>query len=75
MLSYDVNVYTYHTTSLVATRNIGKPTPDTNNDIIHDCRTMLTPLASTNYTMKVAANFSSGVNESTAGDDFSLPLL
>jgi hypothetical protein len=73
-LSYDINIYNMGTTTLAASRNIGKPTPDTNNDIIHDCTTLLSPLSAGNYTAKVAANFSSGSNESTGGDDFSLPL-
>lgn len=71
---YTVNVYTYGTTTLAASRSIGVPTPDTYGEIRHDCRAMFTPLSSGNYTMKVAAAFSSGTFESTAGDDFSLPL-
>ncbi len=72
--TYRVNVYTMSTTSLQVTRDIGTPTPDICGEIRHDCTAMLTPLSSGNYTIKVASVLSSGTFESSAGDDFSLPL-
>jgi hypothetical protein len=72
--SYAIRLYTMGTTSpLLASRDIGKPTPDTNNDIIHDINGLLSPLANGNYTVTVLAT-SPGGSAETTGTNFSMPL-
>lgn len=72
--SYGIHVYALNTTSpVLSTRDIGKPTPDTNNDIKHDITAMLSPLSNGNYTVIVSATSPGGIAETT-GTNFSLPL-
>jgi hypothetical protein len=73
--AYTIRIYAHGTTSpVLASRDIGKPTPDTNNDIIHDINTLLSPLSVGNYTVTILTTSPGGSAES-AGDTFSLPLI
>ncbi len=71
--SYEVRVYTIGTSTVVAYRNLGKPVPYSNGDILVDITSLLTPLSAGNYTAKVTAVGKVGSGEST-GYDFQLPL-
>lgn len=74
--NYAIRLYAYGTTSpLVTARDIGVPTPDQNNDIVHDCRTMFTALSPGNYTAQILTTTPLGSAETTAGASFSIPLL
>jgi hypothetical protein len=72
---YTVRIYGLGTTSpVVSERNIGKPSPDTNNEIKHDINTMLSVLANGNYYPSILVTSPGGSVEST-GQSFSLPLV
>ncbi len=74
--SYTIRVYAYGTTSPVVTsRDIGRPTPDTNNRILHDVRSLLSPLTAGNYTATILTTTTGGTAESSSGAEFSVPLL
>ncbi len=70
---YDIRIYAQGGSTILASKNIGKPVPDSNGDIRADLVDILTPLSAGNYTVKVLTTSNGGSTEST-GDDFSLPL-
>jgi hypothetical protein len=71
--SYTAKIYTYGTTSLVASRNIGVPSVDYNGQIVHDLSGLLSSLSTGVYSVSVLATFSSGTQEST-GTPVAVPL-
>ena len=72
--SYTARVYAMDTTSpLVTSREIGRPTPDYNNQIVHDLSGILSPLTAGNYTVTVLTTSTGGATEST-GVSFVVPL-
>lgn len=72
--SYTIRVYTMGTTSpVMAYRDIGKPTPDTNSQICNNISSLVAPLTSGNYTVTVLATSTGGATETT-GLNFAVPL-
>ena len=72
--SYEARVRPEGSATIVATRNLGKPAPDVDNRIIVNIASTLTPLASGNYTVSVAAISPGGTTDSTETSAYSLPL-
>lgn len=72
--SYEVRVRAEGSVTIVATRNLGKPTPNVDNQIVVNIASTLTPLASGNYTVAVAAISPGGTTESSETSAYSLPL-
>ena len=75
LTSYELRVYEYgvEPPNEVASEDIGKPTPDGNNNIRWDCEPLFSPLPIGYYTLKIAAISGGGETESQ-GVDFSIPL-
>jgi hypothetical protein len=71
--SYEIRIYALNGSTVLANKNFGKPIPHSNGDILVDLTSILTPLPSGNYTVKVLTTSAGGSSESS-GDDFSLPL-
>ena len=71
--SYEVRIYSQGGSTILASRNIGKPVPYSNGDILVDLTSLLAGLANGNYTIKVLTTSSGGATESS-GDDFMIPL-
>lgn len=70
---YAVRVYAQGGSTVLASRNLGKPVPYSDGSIWVDITSLLTPLGSGNYTVTVVTTSPGGSAESS-GDDFSLPL-
>lgn len=72
--SYEVRVRSLLTNEIVASENIGKPTPDGSNEIQADMSTLFGTLDAGNYTVSVVAIDATGESESVVSHAFSLPL-
>lgn len=73
VLSYEVRVRDASDV-LVATRNIGKPTPQAGNILVVNMAALLNGLAAGNYTVSVAAIGPGGTDDSSETSQFVVPL-
>lgn len=77
VVNYEARLYTYGTTNLVDSYNLGKPTPDGGNQILVHLYTWFNSHAAGDYDVKVASIGSTGSpgNESSTGDPFTVPIV
>ena len=71
--SYEIRIYAMGGSTVLLSRNIGKPIPYADGTILTDMSAEFATLSAGNYTAKVAAISPGGTSEST-GDDFALPI-
>lgn len=74
LTSYTIKIYTIGTTSpVMASRNIGVPTPDISNQIREDISSLISGLTAGPYTVTILATSAGGGTETT-GVNFQAPL-
>jgi hypothetical protein len=72
--SYTANVRVFGVSTVVATQNLGKPTPDGNGVIIVDLTATFAGLAAGNYTVSILTTAPGGSVDSAESAAFALPL-
>jgi len=73
--SYEARVRAEGSGTVLASLNLGKPTPHpTTGQCYGDLTSILTPLAAGNYTTSIAAIAPGGTTDSAVSSAFSLPL-
>jgi hypothetical protein len=72
--SYEVRIRPSGSSTIVATQNLGKPTPDEDFLILVNIAQTLNPLPTGNYTAAVAAIAPGGTTESSSTSEYFVPL-
>jgi hypothetical protein len=73
--NYTANVRAYGSSTIVATHNLFKPTPDEDNIIYVNIASTLNALPAGNYDVRVQATGPGGTDESTDSNFFTVPLV
>ena len=73
ILSYEARIRAQGSSTVVATKSLGKPTPQ-GSTIIVNLRALLDSMTAGNYTVSIAATNQSGTTDSSETSAFIVPL-